>query len=46
MILPQWTASALQSHPWALLVCDEDATLELRVKTGENGGLWMIRLGS
>ncbi|GAA5938010.1 hypothetical protein JCM1841_002917 [Sporobolomyces salmonicolor] len=28
-----WTASALQSHPWALLVCDEDATLELRVKT-------------
>ncbi|KAI5475093.1 putative Glucosamine-6-phosphate isomerase [Pseudohyphozyma bogoriensis] len=28
-----WTASALQSHPWALMVCDEDATLELRVKT-------------
>uniref|UniRef100_A0A0H5FUH8 Glucosamine-6-phosphate isomerase n=1 Tax=Leucosporidium scottii TaxID=5278 RepID=A0A0H5FUH8_9BASI len=28
-----WTASALQSHPWSLLVCDEDATLELRVKT-------------
>ncbi|ORY85981.1 glucosamine-6-phosphate isomerase [Leucosporidium creatinivorum] len=28
-----WTASALHSHPWSLLVCDEDATLELRVKT-------------
>ncbi|KAL8284004.1 hypothetical protein RQP46_005117 [Phenoliferia psychrophenolica] len=28
-----WTASALQNHPWALMVCDEDATLELRVKT-------------
>ncbi|KAM0748067.1 glucosamine-6-phosphate isomerase-like protein [Meredithblackwellia eburnea MCA 4105] len=28
-----WTASALQNHPWALMVCDDDATLELRVKT-------------
>ncbi|XP_072120087.1 glucosamine-6-phosphate deaminase 1-like [Mobula birostris] len=28
-----WTVSALQQHPKALLVCDEDATLELRVKT-------------
>lgn len=27
------TASALQTHPWALIVCDEDATNELRVKT-------------
>ncbi|ORY34267.1 putative glucosamine-6-phosphate isomerase [Naematelia encephala] len=27
------TASALQTHPWALVVCDEDATSELRVKT-------------
>lgn len=27
------TASALQTHPWALVVCDEDATAELRVKT-------------
>jgi glucosamine-6-phosphate deaminase len=27
------TASALQSHPWSLVVCDEDATSELRVKT-------------
>lgn len=34
MIVLQWTASALQSHPWSLIVCDEDATLELRVKTG------------
>ncbi|KAH8828174.1 hypothetical protein DL96DRAFT_1464005, partial [Flagelloscypha sp. PMI_526] len=28
-----WTLSALQMHPWALLVVDEDATAELRVKT-------------
>jgi len=28
-----WTLSALQQHPWALIVVDEDATLELRVKT-------------
>ncbi|KAJ3550928.1 hypothetical protein NMY22_g111 [Coprinellus aureogranulatus] len=28
-----WTLSALQTHPWALIVADEDATLELRVKT-------------
>ncbi|XP_059846556.1 glucosamine-6-phosphate isomerase 1 isoform X1 [Hypanus sabinus] len=28
-----WTVSALQQHPKALFVCDEDATLELRVKT-------------
>lgn len=28
-----WTASALQLHPWSLVVCDEDATSELRVKT-------------
>lgn len=27
------TASALQTHPWALVVADEDATNELRVKT-------------
>lgn len=27
------TASALQTHKWALVVCDEDATSELRVKT-------------
>lgn len=28
-----WTASALQQHPRACIVCDEDATLELKVKT-------------
>jgi len=28
-----WTLSALQQHPWALVVSDEDATAELRVKT-------------
>jgi glucosamine-6-phosphate deaminase len=28
-----WTLSALQQHPWALIVVDEDATAELRVKT-------------
>ncbi|KAF8528733.1 glucosamine-6-phosphate isomerase [Gautieria morchelliformis] len=27
------TLSALQMHPWALIVADEDATAELRVKT-------------
>jgi glucosamine-6-phosphate deaminase len=28
-----WTLSALQMHPHPMIVCDEDATLELRVKT-------------
>ncbi|XP_053594843.1 glucosamine-6-phosphate isomerase [Microplitis mediator] len=28
-----WTVSAFQQHPHALFICDEDATLELRVKT-------------
>jgi len=28
-----WTVSAIQHHPKAMIVCDEDATLELRVKT-------------
>ncbi|KAL1920897.1 uncharacterized protein VTP21DRAFT_11532 [Calcarisporiella thermophila] len=28
-----WTVSAIQQHPKALIVCDEDATLELHVKT-------------
>ncbi|KAK4195413.1 hypothetical protein QBC40DRAFT_21715 [Triangularia verruculosa] len=28
-----WTLSALQMHPYPLIVCDEDATLELQVKT-------------
>lgn len=28
-----WTVSAFQQHPQSLFICDEDATLELRVKT-------------
>lgn len=28
-----WTVSAIQQHQRAILVCDEDATLELKVKT-------------
>jgi len=28
-----WTVTALQQHPKAVFVCDEDATLELKVKT-------------
>ncbi|KAA0189383.1 hypothetical protein HAZT_HAZT009441 [Hyalella azteca] len=28
-----WTVSAFQQHPRTLLLCDEDATLELKVKT-------------
>lgn len=37
-----WTVSAFQQHPQSIFVCDEDATLELRVKTvkyfqGESG---------
>lgn len=28
-----WTASAIQLHENAVVVCDEDATAELRVKT-------------
>ncbi|KAI8978658.1 glucosamine-6-phosphate isomerase [Pilobolus umbonatus] len=28
-----WTVSALQMHPRGLVVCDEDSTLELHVKT-------------
>ncbi|KAK3303348.1 uncharacterized protein B0T15DRAFT_271725 [Chaetomium strumarium] len=28
-----WTLSALQLHPHSMIVCDEDATLELQVKT-------------
>ncbi|WP_409440067.1 glucosamine-6-phosphate deaminase [Psychromonas sp. GE-S-Ul-11] len=29
----QWTVSALQLHPKVVVVCDADATLELKVKT-------------
>jgi glucosamine-6-phosphate deaminase len=28
-----WTISAFQQHPHALFLCDEDATMELRVRT-------------
>lgn len=28
-----WTVSAFQQHPCTIMICDEDATLELRVKT-------------
>lgn len=28
-----WTVSAFQQHPHTIMICDEDATLELRVKT-------------
>ncbi len=28
-----WTVSAFQQHQRTIFVCDEDATLELRVKT-------------
>lgn len=28
-----WTASCLQNHPCAMFVVDDDATLELQVKT-------------
>ncbi|OMH78881.1 Glucosamine-6-phosphate isomerase 1 [Zancudomyces culisetae] len=28
-----WTVSAIQMHPSSMIVCDEDATLELHVKT-------------
>lgn len=28
-----WTVSAFQQHQHTLIICDEDATLELRVKT-------------
>ena len=28
-----WTVSAFQMHPKALFICDDDATLELRVRT-------------
>jgi len=28
-----WTLSALQMHPHSMIVCDDDATLELKVKT-------------
>lgn len=42
-----WTVSAFQQHPRTVFVCDEDATLELKVKTvkyfkgmGGEGCVW------
>ena len=32
-VCQMWTASAIQLHLRATVVCDEDATLEMRVKT-------------
>ena len=28
-----WTVSAFQQHPRTMMICDENATLELKVKT-------------
>lgn len=28
-----WTVSAFQQHPRTFMICDENATLELKVKT-------------
>lgn len=36
-----WTLSSLQLHPHAMIVVDEDATMELRVKTVKVGLHWM-----
>lgn len=33
-----WTVSAIQLHPKGLIVCDEDATLELHVKVSNYKG--------
>ncbi|XP_070308054.1 glucosamine-6-phosphate isomerase 2 isoform X4 [Odocoileus virginianus] len=40
-----WTVSAFQQHPRTIFVCDEDATLELRVKTVKyfKGLPWWLR---
>lgn len=43
-----WTVSAFQQHPQSIFVCDEDATLELRVKTvkyfqGDADVMWQLR---
>lgn len=45
-----WTVSAFQQHPRTIFVCDEDATLELRVKTvkyfkGMNSTLLILPIG-
>lgn len=38
-----WTLSSLQLHPHPMIVCDEDATLELQVKTVKVG--WLDHTG-
>lgn len=45
-----WTVSAFQQHPRTIFVCDEDATLELRVKTvkyfkGTNSTFFLLLSG-
>lgn len=38
-----WTVSAFQQHPRTLMLCDEDATMELKVKTVKYfKGLWQV----
>ena len=37
-----WTVSAIQMHPKGLVVCDEDATLELHVKVRELDGMQCV----
>jgi glucosamine-6-phosphate deaminase len=32
-----WTLSSLQMHPHPMVICDEDATMELKVKTVKVG---------
>jgi len=39
-----WTLSALQMHPHSMVVCDEDATLELQVKTVKVGSRYSFSL--
>ncbi|OQR82226.1 glucosamine-6-phosphate deaminase [Thraustotheca clavata] len=34
-----WTVSTIQLHTKAVIVCDEDATLELKVKTGKTDSM-------
>lgn len=41
-----WTVSALQLHPRALIVCDEEATMELKVKTVRYFSEWPEHLAS
>lgn len=38
-----WTVSAFQQHPRTIMVCDDDATSELRVKTVRYFKVWTNR---